>query len=228
MKASQIMSDVGVLLMDEEFVRWPLSELANWIDLAVKTIITAKPSAKSKSLTLTLTEGTKQSLPADQGIIQLLDIIRNVNPDGSAGRMIRVTARSELDSNEPNWHNKTRVPFRREVRQYVFDEILPRTFWTYPGNDGTGKVESLVSFLPNTVKSQHSGDATDISTWDIEVGLDDQYQPAVLDYVLFRCLSKESPEASIAKAGNFLNAFTNTIGVQTQVEGATTPTRRPS
>lgn len=229
MNASDIMIDASVLLLDDEFVRWPLAEIAGWIDRGVETIITIKPSAKSKTLNLTLVAGTKQTLPNDAGIVQLLDVVRNMGADGATpGRMIRQTARSELDSNEPNWHNAAKVPFKSEVRQFVFDEILPKTFWVYPGNDGTGKVESVVSYLPATVTEQHTGDASDIATWNIDVGLDDQYRPALLDYVMWRALSKEEVAATFQKATAFMQSFQASLGVQVQVEAANAAGKRPS
>jgi hypothetical protein len=228
MKASDIMRDAAELLLDQEFVRWPLSELSGWIDRGVETIVTAKPSAKSKTLVLTLASGTKQALPSDQSIVQLLDVVRNIAADNTPGRMVRQTARSELDSNEPNWHNPAKVPYRSEVRQFVFDEILPQTFWVYPGNDGTGKLETIVSFLPDSVVSLHTGDATDIATWDIVVGLDDQYRPALLDYVMWRALSKEDVAATFQKATAFFQSFQTALGVQVQVEESTAAGKRPS
>lgn len=228
MKASDIMRDAAVLLLDEEFARWPLSELAEWIDRGVETIITAKPSAKSKTHVMTLVTGTKQSLPDDQGIVQLLDVVRNIGAGDAPGRMVRQTARSELDSNEPNWHNPAKVPYRAEVRQFVFDEILPKTYWVYPGNDGTGKLETIVSFLPDGVVSLHTGDVADIATWNITVSLDDQYRPALLDYVMWRALSKEDVAATFQKATAFFQSFQTALGVQVQVEEATAAGKRPS
>lgn len=229
MHASDIMSDAALLLLDEDFVRWPLSEIAGWIDRGVETIITVKPSAKSKTAVLTLVAGTKQTLPDEENIVQLLDIVRNMGADGATpGRMIRQTARSELDSNEPNWHNSAKVPYRSEVRQFVFDENLPKTFWVYPGNDATGKIESIVSYLPDSVVSRHTGDASDISTWEIVVDLDDQYRPALLDYVMWRALSKEDVAATFQKATAFFQSFQTALGVQVQVEAANAAGKRAS
>lgn len=228
MKASDIMRDAAVLLLDSEFVRWPLTELSDWIDRGVETIITAKPSAKSKTLLVSLASGTKQSLPSDEGIVQLLDVVRNIGAGDAPGRMVRQTARSELDSNEPNWHIAAKVPYRSEVRQFVFDEILPQTFWVYPGNDGTGKLETIVSFLPPNVNSRHAGDVADISTWEIEIGLDDQYRPALLDYVMWRALSKEDVAATFQKATAFFQSFQTALGIQVQVEAANAAGKRPS
>ena len=48
-KASEIMKLAGVQLLDEDHIRWPLTELADWVNDGVKAIVLAKPSASSKS-----------------------------------------------------------------------------------------------------------------------------------------------------------------------------------
>lgn len=227
MNASEIMAKAAVLLLDEENVRWPLQELAGWLDEGVRAVVTVKPSASSFIITLELAKGTRQSLPDDASILQLLDLIRNVEgSNGAAGRAIRSASRAELDSNEPRWHDPSYVPFRKEVRQFVFDAGLPREFFVFPGNDGSGKVEAAVAKLPATIVSRHGGDVAVVSTWDIEVGIADQYQPALLDYVMYRAFSKEDPAAAPQRAVTHYQAFATAIGLRSQVETATSPGRK--
>ena len=226
MKAKDVMVRASVTLLDEEFVRWPMLELAGYIDEAVKAIVSVKPSASSATMTLSLLAGTKQVLPTDSRIVQLLDIMRNLGTGGVGGRVIRSTSRASLDSNEPNWHNPVSVPFRKEVRQFVFDEILPLEYYVYPGNDGTGTVEAAVSKLPASVVDSHTGDAAVLSTWDIDVGIADIYLPPVIDYTLYRAFSKEDPAASPQRAITHFQAFATAIGLKSQVESSTSPGRK--
>jgi hypothetical protein len=225
MKAKDIMLRVSVDLLDSDHVRWPLDELAHHIEDAVKAIIVAKPSASSGLMELTLAKGTKQAVP--DNVVQLLDVVRNIEgANGAAGRMIRSVSRAELDANAPRWHDPAYVPFRREVRHFVFDELLPKNYFVFPGNDGTGRVEAAVSKLPPLITELQDGDVTDIETWDVEVGIDDQYQPAVQDYVLYRANSKEDTAADPGKAVRHFQAFATAIGIQSQVESSTSPGRR--
>jgi len=229
MLASAIMSSAAILLLDEEHVRWPLAEIAGWIDEAVKNIVLVKPSASSITITLELDEGTKQKLPDDESIVMLLDIIRNLGGSGiSAGRMIKPTSRNQLDAADPYWHNPLRWPFKSEVRQFVFDETTPREFYVFPGNDGTGQVEAAVSKLPATVISQIAPDADkrELATWDKPTGLSDEYTAPVLDYVLYRCFGKEDPAAAPGRAVTHYQAFATALGIQSQVETANTPNRK--
>jgi len=227
MFASTIMTSAAVLLFDEEHIRWPLAELAAWLDEGVCAIVVVKPSASSVTMTLELEKGTKQKLPDDASILQLLDILRNVEGiNGAAGRAIRSASRAELDSNQPRWHDPAYVPFRKEVRQFVFDAGLPREYFVYPGNDGTGKIDAAVAKLPDTIVSRQSGDETSVASWEIDVGLADQYQPALLDYVMYRAFSKEDPAASPQRAVTHYQAFATAIGLRSQVESSTSPGRK--
>lgn len=227
MLASKIITDASVILMDVDFVRWPIRELAGWLDHGVLSIITVKPSASSETIQLSLDRGTKQKLPDDQRIRQLLDLTRNLGgANGAAGRAIRSVSRSELDGNEPNWHDPRYVIFRKEVRHFVFDETLPREFYVVPGNDGTGLVEAAVATLPERVVDRVTSNTGTLASYEIEVGIGDEYEPALLDYVLYRAFSKEDPAAAPQRAITHYQAFATAIGLQTQVETATSPGRK--
>lgn len=207
-------------------MRWPLTELAAWLDEGVAAIVAVKPSAASTTMELSLQRGTHQTLPENPAIIQLLDITRNAQgTNGAGGRMVRAVSRAELDANEPRWHDPAYVPFRKEVRHFVFEPVVQRDFYVFPGNDGSGKVLAIVAKLPDTVASRHVGDELSITTWQLDVGLSDQYAPALLDYILYRSLSKEDLAASPERAMAHYQAFATAIGLKSQVEGATSPGR---
>lgn len=227
MLANKIITDASIILMDVDFVRWPVRELAGWLDHGVLQIITVKPSASSETIGLTLARGTKQTLPNDQRIRQLLDLTRNLGgTNGAAGRAIRSVSRAELDGNQPNWHDPRYVPFRKEVRHFVFDEMVPREFYVVPGNDSYGIVEAVVATLPERVVDRVTTNIDKIASYDVEIGIGDEYEPALLDYVLYRAFSKEDPAAAPQRAVTHYQAFATAIGLQSQVETATSPGRK--
>lgn len=227
--AHLVMKDVSVTLLDEDFVRWTPGELAGYIDDGVKSIITVKPSSAGKMVTLSLARGTRQALPADQRYKQLLDIVRNAfGTDGEGGRMIRATSRAEIDTAIPRWHDPASLPFRAEVRNFIFDETIPLEFLVVPGNDGTGSVEAIVCQQPVLLREQVTEASwDDISAWtSVTIDFDDIYEPALKDYVLFRAFSKEDPAAAPARATTHYQAFATILGIRSQVESATSPTRK--
>jgi hypothetical protein len=223
--AKQVMTLAGRNLQDEDATRWTLPELADWINEAVKAVILAKPSANSVTAVLTLTAGTYQALP-DQ-YQTLLRIVRNISSEGPprvGGRVVRVTTRDALDAQAPYWHDPKQTPYKAEVRQFVFDEEDPRSFYVYPGNTGTGKVEAVVAELPTEIAA--TGDPTLLASYDQGIGLEDVYLSPILDFVLFRAMSKDSDAGNPVGALAHYQAFATAVGLKTQVEGANSPNAR--
>jgi hypothetical protein len=230
-RASDIMNKAGIQLLDQDHIRWPLSELALWINEGVRSIVLAKPSASCVTVALPMTKGTRQGIPGSidgKTTLQLVGINRNLRKaePREGGRSIRTAARALLDAQEPNWHNPSYVPFRAEVRQVVFDENVPTEFYTYPGNDGTGLVEAAISALPPPVEAPAGADLAEMATWDLSVGIDEPYGAPLLDYVLCRCHQKDDTAADLAKATAHYQLFATAIGIKVQSEGSGNPNRR--
>ncbi|MBD9539920.1 hypothetical protein IB276_10685 [Ensifer sp. ENS04] len=231
-KASDIMRLAGVQLLDEDHIRWPLTELADWVNEGVKAIVLAKPSASSLSSPIQLAKGTYQVLPATiagKAPLQLIGINRNLASAGEPRqglRAIRTCARDVLDAQEPNWHNASYVPFRKEVRQVIYDENVPTEFYVYPGNDGTGFVEAVLSVLPTPVEVAGGADVALLESWAIDVGLPEPYSVPLLDYVLYRSHQKDDTAADLAKSTAHYQLFATAVGIKVQAEGSSNPNRR--
>lgn len=220
--AAQVMTLAGRLLHDEEAVRWTFPELADWINEAVKAIVLAKPSASSDTVTLALQAGTLQQIGDTH--LALLRLVRNITAAGPpriGGRVVRVTSRQSLDAQAPDWHNPDDTPFKKEVRQFVYDEQDPRSFYVYPGNDGSGTVEAVVSILPAPVAA--TGDVTVLASYGQDVGLSDIYQPPLVDYVVYRAMSKDDTGSNPAGALAHYQAFALAVGLKVKVERANSP-----
>lgn len=233
--AAEILIKAGVLLNDEDAVRWSLQELADWLNAGQKAIVLAKPSALSGSVVLELSEGTLQGLPPlteETRYIALLRLLRNITdigPPRVGGRAVRDTTRDILDSAEPNWHDGSRVPFKPAVRQYVFDEANPREFYVYPGNDGTGLIEAVVSILPaKIVAAVETGpvDPTNIAHWATPIDLDPLYDDVLLDYILFRAYSRDDLAGNPGRAQAYYMSFANAVGLKIRTEAQTGPNAR--
>jgi hypothetical protein len=224
----EIMEAAGTLLLDEGFDRWTLPEMRKWVNEAVKAVILAKPSAYSRSIVVTLQAGTLQVVPqaGTPKPLRILSVTRNITSEGPprvAGRAIRPTDRTMLDVQEPNWHDTRYVRFRKEVRQYTFDEENPLEFYTYPGNDGTGKVEAVVSALPADIVA--TGDVDAIASYDTEIGLQDIYLGPLTDYVCYRAQLKDDVAANVGRAAVHYQNFATAVGLKIQVERVTSPNR---
>jgi len=220
--AAEILTRAGTVLQDTSHVRWTLPELADWLNEAQRSIILADPTANSATVTLNMVEGTLQSLTEEDQLL-LLRVPRNLTGASepfTGGRVVRPTTRETLDGSEPNWHDPNVVSFKAEVRQYIYDEAEPRSFYVYPGNDGTGKVEAVVSLLPTMIDTA----GTEISDYeDVEIGLPEPYSVVILDYLLYRAFAKDDIAADMTKAQVHYKAFATALGLKIQVDGANSP-----
>lgn len=208
MLASDVINRVRILLNDDG-TRWPNSELFYWISDAQRLIGLVRPDAVSQLSTVSLSAGTKQTLPF--GASRLLDILHNVDPaDGTPRRTVKITDRDQLETQDPNWQLRTK---KAEVRQYLYDPRTPTTYFVTPPNDGTGWVELVVQQTPTNITA----------TTDALV-LQDIYLETVVNYVMYRCYSKDNEfAANSAEANNYLQLVLSVLGLKTIKDVAASP-----
>ena len=223
MTGAELLTRAATILQDSAHDRWPLPELVNWINDGQRVIVLAKPSANSGSVALMLAAGTLQSLsnPAHLALLRITRNLKAAGPPAVGGRIVRPTNRDALDAAEPSWHDPRVVKYARDVRQYVFDEGNPREFSVYPGNDGTGIVEAVVSLLPTALAA--SGDPAAIESYGATLALPEPYSVILLDYILYRAFSKDDIAAEASRARLHYQAFAQSLGIKIQAEGATSP-----
>lgn len=227
--ASDIMRRAGILLQDEGHIRWPLFELAEWINDAMRAIVLARPSISTNIITISLQPGTLQSVPLDtvpepQTLLSLTRNIRQAGPPRIAGRAITGTSRIGLEARVPNWHDERYVRRKREVQQFFVDEQDPRRFWVYPGNDGGGEVEAVVSVVPQPVLPTGAPEA--ITSWNVPVPLKEVMATPILDYVLYRAQSKDDVGANAGRASGHFQAFAAAVGIGATAETQAAPSTR--
>lgn len=201
----------GLLLQDEDHVRWTVPELIEWINEAVSAVVRLKPAAGARRALFALEPGARQTL--DGSVVQLIDIVCNIGADAvTPGRAVRLTERHLLDSANPDWQS---MPASSTVRHYTYDDRVPTLFYVYPPAAVGAKVEILRAVLPD--------DVTNIGD---NVGLTLEYADSLLNYVVFRCLSKDSEYAGAQMATGYYQAFTASMGAGEAGEQTTTPTHK--
>ncbi len=208
--AGTILTETGIMLADEDAVRWPLSERLSYINDAVREIIASKPNAATVTTTLTLATGTLQRLP--DGYTTLSRVTRNLTvahdaPGGPVGaEAIRpIASRDDLDALIPGWQSNASL-FAQRVVHVIYDLADPRVFYVAPGNDGTGKVEAVVGLQLADIPVPPS--PLLIDSYSAVIPLRDPYRNAIREYVLHLCYAKD---AGIPAAANrsvaYLNSF---------------------
>lgn len=205
---SDVLTKAGYLLIDESHVRWTVSELIGWINEAAGAILTRRPAAFSRRSVHALAGGTLQSVPT--GGAMLLDVTRNIKADGTTpGAVIRRTDRQLLDDSDPNWHTSRE---KSSIRSYTYDDRTPSIFYVYPPAVAGTKVEVLDAAMPAAVATQSDS-----------LAINAEYLEAVINYVCYRCHTKDSEYANPANAIAFYQAFEAGLGIKTQTQAMASP-----
>jgi len=201
-----ILDRAVVILQDTTNVRWPLAELLPWVTDATREIVIFKPSAYAKNESMLLSAGTKQTITG----IQVLDVVRNMGTNGTTpGRAIRLIEREVLDAGQPDWHSSAQSAV---VKHFTYEENDPKTFYVWPPSTGTSYAEVIYSAAPPAAVLGGT------------LSIDDIYQGAVLDYVLYRAYQKDAEYAADpARASGHYAAFLSAIGGREKAEKTQTP-----
>lgn len=211
-----VLDRVQQTLQDTAGIRWSeANELIKWVNDAQREIALLKPDATSSNTTVTLVDGTKQSIPSDGN--RLLRVMRNMSAasSGDGGRSIRLVARDVLDTQTPTWHDPAvtgEAAHANVVKNYVYDEQDPKNFYVFPGVSGDVYIEIVYSKNPAVVTASDN------------LGVDDIYANSVMNYVLYMAYMKESEVAGNAqRASSHYNLFTQAITGKAQIDTITTP-----
>ena len=208
MKASDVINRVRILLNDDG-TRWANSELFYWISDAQRLISLVRPDSTSASEVVSLSAGTKQSIPTTSA--RLLDVMHNIGADGTTiGRSIKLTDRDQLETQDQSWQTKTQ---KSEVRQYIYDPRTPSIFYVTPPIKSGTKIEIVTQKHP-----------VDITATTDDLSLTNIYFEIVVNYVMYRAYSKDNEySANSAAANNYLQLVLSTLGLKTVKDVAASP-----
>ncbi|MGB0969432.1 MAG: DUF6682 family protein [Mycobacterium sp.] len=210
--AQNLINRAVVVLQDTTNVRWPETELLDWLNDGQRECALLAPDAYTEEDTVTLGGGSAQSIPADG--IRLVDVPHN-GSTGSPGRAIRPVDRAVLDAQRPDWHNETASG---TVKHYTFDDRNPTRFYVYPPATGGATVTVVSSKSP-----------PDVAAGDV-IRVEDVYANAILDYMLYRAYSKDAEYAgNDNRAVQHFQAFQTSLGAKPGADASVEPsiTRRP-
>ena len=207
--AASVMRKANTTLQDVGAVRWTPSELLDWLNVGMRSIVTIKPNAKTESVVLTLAAGTRQTVPVTYTMLSR--VVRNMGTNGTTpGKAIRMLASREmLDAQMPDWHSTDGIPFTPAVEYAIQDTVNPREFYVVPGNTGTGRIEVIVGVVPTPVSPPAGAAALSIDNYTGTLPMDDIYLDILLDLVLFRAFSKDSAAPDAAQRAQAHLALAN-------------------
>lgn len=198
--AQAILDKVQLLLQDTTNIRWADSELLGWLNDGQREICTVRPDACTTVGPITLSAGTKQSIPAAGTAI--LKVIRN-----SSGPAIRKVPMDLLDSTVPAWHTASASA---TILHYMTDPRMPRTFYVYPPATGGGTVDALYGLAP-----------TDVAAIGNTISVDDLWANALIDYVAYRAYLKDNDLiGNEARSAAHRKLFMEFLSARSQVDAA--------
>ena len=192
--AQQISDRAGLLLSDTTLVRWLADERLIWISDGRREMAKLKPTifGNGTEVTHTATSGNKQTVTAT-GAYK----IDSVNSNVASGKAVRVCDKSQLDAFKPAWRNDTGT----DVQNWWSDETDPLSFWVYPAVTAGAGLKMHVHLAPT--------DLTSMS--DIALPFD-IYEPALVNYLCFRMISKDAEYAGNAPAAQaYFQLFTSAL-----------------
>jgi hypothetical protein len=210
--AKSIIDKASTQLLDPNNTRWPRTELLGWINDAQRQITVMSPNATNKVAVVQLVAGTRQNIPADGWT--LLDVIRYMGTTGTTpGRVPRIVSQQVLNDFNPNWHSATpsTVPLN-----YIYDQQDQTVFYVYPPSNGKGYLQLNYSPIPSDLSSENS-----------TITVNDIFQTAILDYVLYRANSKDAEYApGVTLAAGYLQTFMATMQAKSDQELKNSPNQQ--
>ena len=196
-----IMNKAATLLYDVNNIKWSRPELLIWVNDAQRAITSLLPEASSAQAVIAMAEGPRQSIPATGWL--LLEVTDNMgtSPGSTRGRAVKKIDRATIDETNPNWYDATPAT---AITAWMQDGRDRTAFQVYPPSDGTGYLEVIHSLLP-----------VDLAVEADTIVITDLYTPAMLDYVMFRCMSKGGGLGDPKQAEAYLASFNTYVAANT-------------
>lgn len=223
-KVTDIIRRVEDVLQDTN-IRWPRTELQNWMNESYLAITLARPDANAKTGSFTCATGTRQVLSSEfPSSLRLLDVTRNLATN-SGYKVIRLVARSVLDDQRPAWHAETGTT---AIQHFTFDPRQPKEFFVYPPATTAAEIEVVYTDSPGaTALTETQLDPAGSDTTVIL--LDDIYMSPMIDWILYRAYSKDAEYgANEQRAQAAYGAFNAALATKNQVDSAVSPSNMSS
>lgn len=207
--ASAILDKAGRVLQDAGHDKWDEPELLDWLNAGQREIVIIDPTAHTTNEVIPLVAGTKQTLPTGRRV--LLEVTRNMGTNSTTpGRVPDAITRKDINRENPNWHTGSASA---TVYHVIYDADIDAThFYVSPPQpaNGMGSLEVICSTLPEEVEDETS-----------PITVDDAYEGALINYILFRAYSKDTSYArEDAAAGSYYKLFVALVGGKDSAEQA--------
>lgn len=214
-----IIESAQTILQDKTGTRWPVLELQQWLNASYREIVNLRPDANSLTTVFTCGAGPRQYLLNQfPDALRLIDVVRNVTTGSNMGA-VKLIDQSSMDESRPYWYGEAQTV---NLQLYMFDPKQPKEFLVYPPASSSAQLELIYSQMPalHTLTQTQLNNPSQPDT----INLDDSYTNPILDYILYRCFSKDSEyQLNAQRAIGHYQAMQNALGVKTSSDTASQP-----
>lgn len=202
--AQSVIRRVVETLQDQTSIRWPIPELARYLNDGQREIKLHRPDTVRQTGDITLVAGSRQALPVNAD--KLIEIWHNKN----SLRAVQMVDRRILDDQTPGWHA---LPGSQEILHYTYDARIPTEFFVYPPAATGAALVGAFSVTPTDVAEPADGSLFTAVTGNVAVI--DSLANCLQDYILYRAYTKDSEYAGNgARAQAHYAAFANALGLE--------------
>jgi hypothetical protein len=186
-----LLSEVRRIIHDEDatLYRWSDDELIDYVNAAQRQTVQLIPESYTLDTVVTINNFiARQSLPA--GGIKFLRVGRNYADNGTTPQgPVRYVEKDALDSFNPQWEydGTLKTDGANYFENYCHDPREPTAYYLYPPQ--AAATSKKISIVYSAVPGQVS-----VSEPDDLLILNDEYFNALVQYVIYRALTKESRE----------------------------------
>lgn len=212
--ADVVIEKASIQLEDRGFANWLKPDLLSYLNDGQIAIVGLRPDAKTHVDTVQLAAGTRQTIAHPD--LRVLDVARNMGTNGTTpGRAIRfIENRAELDLEVPNWHA---APPNATVRQWMYDQRIPSTWWVYPPQpaSGQGHVDLVTSRLPTscTIANVNGGPTT------TSIDIDDIYVNPLVEFIVWKAFARDAEYTKAGGKGQLAqSSFFAFFGIKTEAD----------
>ena len=182
---ASVISRAATILQDVAMTRWTQAMHVTHLNEGQLALVKIKPDANTKTVTVALVAGAKQTNPAD--CIGIVELRQNAN-----GAAILPCDRKALDAFSPLWMT---TPVSATVAHYM-DDPQPDTFYVYPAQPGS-PASVVMTYVAIPVTAAY-GD---------NIGVRDIYADSLVSYLLYKAYAMEDEAGSAEKAVAYLQMF---------------------
>lgn len=175
---ASVLNKFSILANDVDSVAFPQDERLSWLNEGQLALVKIKPDARTKTVSVQLVAGARQTNPSD--CIEIVELRQN-----DSGAAILPCDRKALDAFSTNW---MKTPLASTVKHYM-DDPQPDTFYVYPAQNATpATVVMTYVAVPSQVGIGNNIDVRDV------------YSDRLVNYMIYRAYSKDSEEGNAQRA----------------------------